>query len=306
MIEDKAMAHYMLQANTLIEALPYIQQFSGKTIVIKYGGSFMYDTNIQKKVMDDIALMKLVGLKPILVHGGGKDISSMLNQLEIETKFVDGLRVTDENVVSVAEMVLAGKINKEIVQLLQDREIKAVGITGKDGGMLTVKKKYAHGIDLGFVGQIVQVDTDLLETLMERDYTPVIAPIGADRKGRSFNINADHAACAVAKALKAEKLIYLTDTDGVYMDADNPDSRIFRMTIERAWQLIEQGVISGGMIPKVENAIDAIEHEVNSVHIIDGKVEHSLLLEMFTDAGCGTMIREFLPVAKQTTGEQNA
>jgi acetylglutamate kinase len=285
------MEKYIEKANILIEALPYIQQFKKKTMVIKYGGSFMYDEEIKQSVMDDIALMRLVGIRIIMVHGGGKDISSMLSDLEIQTEFVDGLRITNEKVVEVAEMVLAGKINKEIVQLLQNREISAVGLSGKDGGMIKVKKKFVNDLDIGFVGEIIHVDSRILSTLLKDDYLPVIAPIGTDKTGQSYNINADHVAYAIASAVKAEKLIYLTDTDGVYMDPDNPDSIIRRLAADRVPQLIEEGVISGGMIPKVQNSVDAINGGVNSVHILDGKVQHSLLLELFTAAGVGTMIR---------------
>lgn len=287
---------YIEKANILIEALPYIQQFRKKTVVIKYGGSFMYDQQIKESIMDDVALMKLVGLRPILVHGGGKDISSFLSRLEIQSEFVDGLRVTSEDVVEIAEMVLAGKINKEIVQLLQDRNIGAVGITGKDGGLLRVKKKVSgSGKDIGFVGEITRVKNELLTTLLKSDYVPIIAPIASDDAGQTYNINADHVAYAIAKNLKAEKLVYLTDTDGVYMDYNDPDSIITRLSVDEVPKLVVSGVISGGMIPKVENAVDAIQSGVNSVHILDGRVEHSLLLELFTAAGCGTMIRQKLP-----------
>ncbi len=292
--QNNSMDQYIEKANTLVEALPYIRQFRKKTVVIKYGGSFMYDKNIKLSVMDDIALLKLVGIRPIVVHGGGKDISAFLNNLDIRTEFIDGLRVTNENVIEIAEMVLAGKINKEIVQLLENRAIHAVGISGKDGGMLKVKKKFINGLDIGFVGDIKKVNRELLDTLLRGDYVPVIAPIGTDDKGQSYNINADHVAYAIAKELKAEKLIYLTDTDGVYRDPDDPNSIIRRLAIGDVQGLIESGIISGGMIPKVQNSVDAIRSGVNTVHILDGKVEHSLLLELFTAAGCGTMIKETL------------
>ncbi len=289
------MEKYIDRANTLIEALPYIKQFRKKTVVIKYGGSFMYDQEIKESIMDDIALMKLVGLRPILVHGGGKDISAFLEKLNIQTEFIDGLRVTTDNVIEVAEMVLSGKINKEIVQMLEDRDITAVGISGKDGGMLRVKKKFSNDLDIGFVGEITRVKPELVTTLLKNDYIPVIAPVGSDETGQSYNINADHVAYAIAKELKAEKLIYLTDTDGVYVNPEDPDSIIRRLAIDDVDPLIQEGVISGGMIPKVENAVDAIRSGVNSVHILDGKVEHSILLELFTAAVCGTMIRKSLP-----------
>ncbi|MGI6109406.1 MAG: acetylglutamate kinase [Eubacteriaceae bacterium] len=286
---------YIEKADILVEALPYIQEFRKKTIVIKYGGSFMYDEETKQSMMDDITLMKLVGLRPIIVHGGGKDISKMLNDLEIKTEFIDGYRVTNEESVGVAEMVLAGKINKDIVQLLEDRNISAVGISGKDGGTLKVHKKFINHLDIGFVGEISEVNDNLIYTLLKNDYVPVIAPIGSDEQGQSYNINADHAAYAIAKALKAEKLIYLTDTDGVYFDPDDPDTAIRRLKVDDVPGLIEQGVISGGMIPKVTNAVDAISAGVNSVHILDGKIPHSLLLELFTAAGCGTMIHKPYP-----------
>ena len=293
MIEN--MSRYIEKANTLIEALPYIREFSDKTVVIKYGGSFMNDQDIKYSVMDDIALMKLVGIRPIVVHGGGKDISSMLDQLDIESEFMDGLRVTSKETVSVAEMVLCGKINKEIVQLLQNRDINAVGISGKDGGMLRVKKKLSHGKDIGYVGEITRVKDAILQDMLRNDYVPVIAPIGYDRNKQTYNINADHVAYAIAKKLKAEKLIYLTDTEGVYMDHDDPNSIIGRLGTHEVYDLISQGIISGGMIPKVENAVNAIESGVKSVHILDGRIEHSILLELFTAAGCGTMIKDNFP-----------
>lgn len=283
---------YIEKANTLVEALPYIKQFRKKVVVIKYGGSFMDDQGIKHSMMDDIALMKLVGIRPILVHGGGKDISNMLKKLNIQSSFIDGLRVTDKETVGIAEMVLCGKINKEIVQLLENRGINAVGISGKDSALLKVHKKEYKDKDLGFVGEVDKVNVKFLQDLIKNEYIPVIAPIGCDHKRETYNINADHVACAVAKAVNAEKLIYLTDTDGVYMDPKNPNSIIRRLNIGGVKELIGQGIISGGMIPKVENAVDAIRSGVRSTHILDGTIEHSLLLELFTAAGCGTMIKE--------------
>ncbi len=294
----ESMLEFIQKADTLVEALPFIQQFSNKTVVIKYGGSFMYDEDIKQTIMDDIALMKIVGLRPIIVHGGGKDITKMLDEMEITTEFVDGHRITTDEVMDVAEMVLAGNINKEIVQLLQNRDINAVGICGKDGATLKVKKKYINDLDIGFVGEIEEVNPSLLETLENGGYTPVIAPIGFDENGQSYNINADHAAYAIAKALKAEKLIYLTDTDGVYYDPDDPETVIRRLDSSSVPELIEKGVISGGMIPKVQNSVDAIDNGVQSVHILDGKILHSLLLELFTTAGCGTLIYSSKPYEK--------
>lgn len=293
------MLEFIQKADILVEALPFIQQFRNKTVVIKYGGSFMYDDQVKQTIMDDIALMKIVGLRPVIVHGGGKDISKMLNDLDIKTEFIDGHRVTTEDAVDIAEMVLAGKINKEIVQLLEDRDIEAVGISGKDGGTLKVQKKTINGKDIGYVGDITDVNTDLIETLEKNDYIPVIAPIGSDGNGQAYNINADHAAYAIAKALKAEKLIYLTDTDGVYYDPEDPDTVIRRLNSNSVPELIEKGVISGGMIPKVQNSVDAIDNGVGSVHILDGKILHSLLLELFTTAGCGTLIYSSEPMKKR-------
>ncbi len=293
------MLEFIQKADTLVEALPFIQQFNDKAVVIKYGGSFMYDEDIKQSIMDDIALMKIVGLRPIIVHGGGKDISKMLNDLDIRTEFIDGHRVTNDETVDVAEMVLAGKINKEIVQLLEDRGIEAVGISGKDGRTLKVNKKLINNLDIGFVGDVKEVNTDLIKILEQNDFIPVIAPIGFDEDGQTYNINADHAAYAIAKALKAEKLIYLTDTDGVYYDPNDPDTVIRRLNSQSVPDLIEKGVISGGMIPKVQNSVDAINNGVNSVHILDGKILHSLLLELFTTAGCGTLIYSAEPVKKR-------
>ncbi len=286
------MEKYIEKANILIEALPYIQQFKKKIMVIKYGGSFMYDEKIKESIMDDIALMRLVGIRPIIVHGGGKDISLLLNDLDIHTEFVEGLRVTSEKVAGAAEMVLSGKINKDLVQLLQNRDIQSVGISGKDGGMLKVKKKLVNGCDIGYVGDIIKVNGGILNALLKEDFLPIIAPVGTDKSGQTYNINADHVAYAIATHLRAEKLIYLTDTDGVYMDYENPESIIHRLFTDDVPKLIEEGVISGGMIPKVENSVDALRQGVHSVHILDGKVEHSLLLELFTAAGVGTMIRD--------------
>ncbi len=297
--KPEKLSKFISKTETLVEALPYIQQFRKKIVVVKYGGSFMYDEDLKQTIMDDIALMKIVGIRPIIVHGGGKDISKYLNDLDIPTDFIEGYRVTTEDSIEVAEMVLSGKINKEIVQLLQDRDIDAVGISGKDGGMLKVKKQYVNGLDIGYVGEVESVDTDLIETLEKNDYIPVIAPIGSDENGQAYNINADHAAYAIAKALKAEKLIYLTDTDGVYLEQNNPDTAIRRLSSDDVPKLIDTGVISGGMIPKVLNSVDAIDNGVRSVHILDGTLLHSLLLELFTSAGCGTMIYSSKPYQRK-------
>ena len=283
------MKKYIEKAKVLVEALPYIKKFNGDIVVIKYGGSAMVDEFIKMSVIQDIVLMKLVGLKPIIVHGGGKEISNMLNKIGKETKFVDGLRVTDNETVEVAEMVLSGKVNKDIVQLIENHDINAVGISGKDGKTLKVKKKEVEGFDVGYVGEITTVNTGLIQTLIENDYIPVIAPIGTDDKGDTYNINADYAASSIAGALKAEKLVFLTDVEGILRDINDSSSLISKIEVMEVPEYIEQGVISGGMIPKAQCCASGIHKGVKSVHILDGRVEHSLLLEIFTTSGIGTM-----------------
>lgn len=277
------------KSKVLIEALPYIQKFSGKTILIKYGGSAMNNSAIEDSIMKDVTLMKLVGMKPVIVHGGGNDINKMLNRLGIESSFVNGLRVTNKHTMETAEMVLAGKINKNIVDKLQMQNIYAAGITGKDGHTFIAEKKTINGEDIGFVGEIIKVNTKLIKTLIENDFIPVIAPIGTDSKGNTYNINADYAASAAAIALNAEKLIFLTDIEGVLKDINDKNSLLSEIPISDGENLINEGIINSGMIPKVQNCINAVRKGVNSVHIIDGRVEHSLLCEVFTDEGIGTM-----------------
>lgn len=278
------------KANVLIEALPYIQQFKDKIVVVKYGGSAMLDETLQENVIKDVALLKLVGMRPIIVHGGGKEISKWVSLLGKEPHFVQGLRVTDEDTMEVAEMVL-GKVNKHLVQMLQKLGLKAVGICGKDGGTLKCEKKtLATGEDIGFVGNITSVDTSLIETLLKKDYVPVIAPIGMDENYLSYNINADDAACAIATAMKAEKLAFLTDIEGVYRDFNDKSSLISVLTLDAADELLRSGVIGGGMLPKLNNCIDAVKNGVSRVHIMDGRIEHSLLLEFYTNKGIGTAI----------------
>lgn len=279
----------MTKANVLIEALPYIQQFKDKIVVVKYGGSAMLDEKLQENVIKDVALLKLVGMRPIIVHGGGKEISKWVSLLGKEPKFVQGLRVTDADTMEVAEMVL-GKVNKHLVQMLQQLGMNAVGICGKDGGTLKCEKKLANGEDIGFVGNITDVDTCLMDTLLKKDYIPVIAPIGMDDKYLSYNINADDAACAIATAMKAEKLAFLTDIEGVYRDFNDKSSLISVLTLDAADELLASGVIGGGMLPKLTNCIDAVKEGVSRVHIMDGRIEHSLLLEFFTNKGIGTAI----------------
>ncbi|MBR6273826.1 MAG: acetylglutamate kinase, partial [Lachnospiraceae bacterium] len=279
----------VFKAETLIEALPYIQKFKDKIVVVKYGGSAMLDPELKMNVIKDCALLKFVGMHPVIVHGGGKEISKWVGLLGHEPKFIEGLRVTDAETMEVAEMVLS-KVNKSLVTMLEQIGVKAAGISGKDGGMLSCEKKYANGQDIGFVGNVTNVKTDIITTLIENDYIPVIAPIGMDVSGNSYNINADDAACAVASALKAEKLAFLTDIEGVYKDKDDPSSLLSVLTLTEAEQLIGDGYVGGGMIPKLKNCIESVKSGVSRVHIIDGRSPHCLLLEFFTDKGIGTAI----------------
>ena len=283
------MEKYLSKAEVLIEALPYIQRFNRKIIVIKYGGSAMVDETLKRRVIEDVTLLKLVGFKPIIVHGGGKEISSMVTRLGMEPRFVNGLRVTDEETMEVAEMVL-GKVNKSLVQLVESLGVRAIGISGKDGGLLTVEKKYANGEDVGFVGEITEVNGDILYDLLEKDFLPIVCPIGMDKDFQTYNINADDAACAIARAMKAEKLAFLTDIEGVYKDPKDPDTLISELTVSEAKNLMKEGYIGGGMLPKLQNCMDAIENGVSRVHILDGRISHCLLLEIFTNKGIGTAI----------------
>lgn len=277
------------KAEVLIEALPYIQKFNRKIIVVKYGGSAMVDEDLKRKVIEDVVLLKLVGFKPIIVHGGGKEISRWVDKVGMETHFVNGLRVTDEPTMEIAEMVL-NKVNKNLVSLVQQLGVKACGISGKDGAMLKVTKKLSNGEDIGFVGEVKEVDPKVILNLLENDFLPVICPVGTDENGNSYNINADDAACAIAKAVKAEKLAFLTDIEGVYKDKDNPDTLISELDLDEADELIKNGYIGGGMLPKLNNCIDAVENGVSRVHIMDGRIPHCLLLEIFTNKGIGTAI----------------
>lgn len=280
---------YLDKAEVLIEALPYIQRFNRKIIVVKYGGSAMIDEALKQGVIEDVVLLKLVGFKPIIVHGGGKEISRWVDKVGMKTRFIDGLRVTDSDTMELAEMVLA-KVNKELVSKVQTLGVKAAGICGKDGGLLKAKKKLLDGQDIGFVGDIDKVDVKILKDLLEKDFLPIVFPIGMDNEGNSYNINADEAAAAIATALKAEKLAYLSDVEGVRKDPQDPESVISELYVNEAEALIEDGTISGGMIPKIENCIDAISRGVSRVHIMDGRIPHSLLLEIFTNKGTGTAI----------------
>lgn len=283
------MDQVFIKAQTLIEALPYIQKFNNKKVVVKYGGSAMIDQELQLNVIKDVALLKLIGMQPIIVHGGGKEISAWLEKIGKETVFVEGLRKTDKETMEVAEMVLS-KVNKGLVQMVEKLGVKAVGISGKDGGTLMVEKKLVNGKDIGFVGDITSVNIELIDTLISNDFIPIIAPIGLDEEYQTYNINADDAACAVATAIGAEKLAFLTDIEGVYKDQEDKNSLISVLTLSEAEELIEDGFIGGGMLPKLKNCIDAVENGVNRVHILDGRKEHCLLLEFFTNRGIGTAI----------------
>lgn len=283
------MEKWIEKGDVLIEALPYIQRFNRKIIVVKYGGSAMLDEDFMESVIQDITLLKLVGFKPIIVHGGGKAISKHIDRLGMETEFINGLRVTNEETLDAAEMVL-NSVNKKLVQIVQQLGVRAIGISGKDGNLLTVKKKLSDGKDIGYVGEVTAVNTDILLDLLEKDFLPIVCPIGLDEDFHGYNINADDAASAIAEAVKAEKLAFLTDTEGVYMDADDTNSVISEMTVSEAQELIEQGIIAGGMLPKIKNCMDAINNGVSRVHILDGRIPHSILLEIFTNKGIGTAI----------------
>lgn len=277
------------KAEVLIEALPYIQRFNRKIIVVKYGGSAMSNEELQKNVIQDVTLLKLVGFKPIIVHGGGKEISRWVEKIGKEATFVNGLRVTDEETMEVAEMVL-NRVNKQLVSMVESLGVKAVGISGKDGGLLQVEKKYSDGQDIGYVGEITQVDPKIIYDLLEKDFLPIIAPIGMDEHFDTYNVNADDAACAIAKAIDAEKLAFLTDIEGLYKDINDKTSFISRITASQADALIEEGFIGGGMLPKLNNCTSAIKNGVRRVHILDGRIPHCLLLEIFTKKGIGTAI----------------
>jgi acetylglutamate kinase len=250
----------------------------------------MVNEDLKKSVVQDITLMKLVGILPVIIHGGGPEINLLLKKINKIPQFINGLRVTDEETMEIVEMVLSGKVNKSIVANIHNQGLRAVGISGKDGEMLTARKKFVNGQDAGLVGEIEEVNTDLIKTLINNDFIPVIAPVAADREGNTYNINADYAASAIAGALEAEKLIFLTDVEGVMKDINNPDSIISNMSFNKAKKYIEDGTISGGMVPKVECCIEGVEKGVKTVHILDGRLEHSLLLEIFTDHGIGTMV----------------
>ena len=282
-------------AKVLTEALPYIQKFTSRTVVVKYGGNAMVDEKLKQSFARDIVLMKLVGINPIVVHGGGPQIGELLEKLNIESNFVDGLRVTDSKTMDVVEMVLGGLVNKEIVNLLNKNQGKAVGVTGKDGNLIRAKKlklkRKASGqgdlVDIGQVGQVVDINTEVLEVMKDSDFIPVIAPIGTDEQGASYNINADSVAGEIARVLEAEKLILLTNVAGVQ---NKKGDVLTGLSVRQVAKLIADKTLQGGMLPKVECALKAVKAGVNSAHIIDGRVEHAVLLEIFTDEGVGTLI----------------
>ena len=288
-MQQKDMTEIMEKAEVLIEALPYIQRFNRKIIVVKYGGSAMVDEELKRHVIQDVTLLKLVGFKPIIVHGGGKEISKWVAKAGKEPIFINGLRKTDAETMEIAEMVL-NKVGKSLVSLVQELGVKAISISGKDGGMLKVEKKYSDGKDIGFVGDIKEVDPKIILDLLDQDYLPIICPIGLDDDFNTYNINADDAACAIAKAVNAEKLAFLTDIEGVYEDPDDKSTLISELTVAEGKELLKSGHIGGGMLPKLNNCMDAVENGVSRVHILDGRIAHCLLLEIFTNKGIGTAI----------------
>lgn len=288
-MKERNMNELLKKAEVLIEALPYIQNFNRRIIVVKYGGSAMTNPELQRNVIKDVTLLKLVGFKPIIVHGGGKEISRWISKVGKEPEFVNGLRVTDEETMEIAEMVL-NRVNKSLVAMVEELGVSAAGVSGKDGKMLHVDKKYADGKDIGFVGDIKEVNAKILFDLLEKDFLPIVAPIGFDDDFNTYNINADDAACAIAKAVGAEKLAFLTDIEGLYKDINDKDSFISRITATQAEELINSGCIGGGMLPKLNNCTDAVKEGVNKVHILDGRIPHCLLLEIFTNEGIGTAI----------------
>jgi len=278
------------KAEILTEALPYIKKFSGITVVIKYGGAALVNEEIKSTIIKDIALMKFVGFKPVVVHGGGKDINKALERVGIEPQFKDGLRVTDEETMEVVQEVLVGKVNKSLVTELCLQGINAVGVCGKDSGFMKVKKATPNGLDLGLVGEVTEVDTTLINTLLDNDFVPVISTVGVDEEGNSYNVNADYAAVAVAGALNAEKLVFITDVAGVMRDVNDPNSVISTTNTAEINELIVDGTIAGGMIPKVQCCLAGVNAGVKNVHILDGRIAHCLILEIFTNKGVGTAI----------------
>ncbi len=275
------------RAEVLTAALPYIKKYSGKIVVIKYGGNAMINPQLKEQVMEDIALLWLIGVKVVLIHGGGPEISQTMERLGKKAVFVDGLRVTDQETVDIVQMVLAGKVNKTLVNLIQMKGGHAVGLSGIDGGIIEAKMKNEA---LGYVGQITKIRTQPITDLLEKNYVPIISTVASDRQGNVYNINGDTAAAYIAGALGAERLIMMTDIAGILMDKDDPSTLIPHITVEEAGKLYDNGIISGGMIPKVDCCIEALEHGVKNVVIMDGRIPHSILMELLTDEGAGTMV----------------
>ncbi|GIV18057.1 MAG: acetylglutamate kinase [Armatimonadota bacterium] len=279
------------QANVLIQALPYMQRYSGKRFVVKYGGAAMIDERLKAQVMQDIVLLRTVGIQPILVHGGGKEVSEVMQRMGLQPRFTGGLRITDAETMEIVEMVLAGTTNKGIVSLIHRAGGKAVGLSGKDGNLLVAKKLTPDGKDIGYVGEVTQVHPEVIEVLSEAGYIPVISSVAIGEDGQSYNVNADHAAGAIAAALKAEKLIVLTDVPGVLASLEDPASLISEMSIAEAEALLRNGKAESGMAPKLEACITALRGGVQRAHIIDGRQPHAILIEVFTDRGVGTMVK---------------
>jgi len=275
------------RAEVLTQALPYIKAYNGKVLVVKYGGNAMINQQLKEQVMEDIVLLWLIGVKVVLVHGGGPEISELMSKLGKKPEFVDGLRVTDKETVDIVQMVLAGKVNKSLVNFLEMKGGKAMGISGMDGGLIQAKMKDAR---LGYVGDITNINIECVDDLLNKGYIPVISTIGCDSEGNAYNINGDTAAARIAGALKAERLIMMTDISGLLKDKDDPSTLIPEVTISQAKQLMQDGVVQGGMIPKVNCCIDAIGHGVKNVTIMDGRIPHSILMEILTDEGAGTMV----------------
>lgn len=290
------MEKWIEKAAHLIEALPYIRKFHGQIMVIKYGGAAMTNMEYVSSVMRDISLLHFCGIKPVIVHGGGPEISQLSEELHIAPHYAEGLRITDTATLEVVKMALMGKVNPTLVSTLNQYGVKAVGLSGQDADMI-MAKKMAHlpeqphvSIDLGYVGEVVKVNTDLILTLLDRDFLPVIAPIGKDENGQAYNINADTSACAIAKALRAKKLVLLSNVNGIYKNFNEPNTRVPTLKTSEVKTWIEQKHISGGMIPKINACVEALKEGVEQIHILDGQIKHSLLLEIFTDEGVGTMI----------------
>ena len=290
------MVSNLQKAKILVNALPYIKKYYGQTIVIKYGGSAMVDKTARKQFIKDVVLMKYIGINPVIVHGGGPEINEMLKKVGKESKFIAGNRVTDEETVEIVEMVLSGKVNKGIVADINKYGGKAVGLSGKDGNMLFVEKKFVEvdgeKIDIGFVGEIKEINTEVIKLLESNDVIPVISSIGVDKNGQTYNINADYVAGAIAGKLQADRLVFLTDVDGILLDYHDKQTLIDEIDVKKVNDLIERGIISGGMLPKVMTCLNAIENGVENVVILNGKLEHSMILELFTVEGAGTLIRK--------------